>query len=232
MYLTSPPDHSSGHNTVNSKCKCNQAKYMHILFLFSWFNRLTYCWKKLYSCGPRKHKCHPFCCPEPVCTEKGFARWQNSFWGCLIIRTSMHARQLILSLPPAWQNGSAEGKTGQKTKLYTPGNHCAPWGGGNKVVIQSTLTGKVTNQLKGQLWQDIAVKVSNCGVCLQNSDQVREKFSDIKEIIFHQREKKTGNWRQSSSQGETIWWTTDVHHWKSLLCSLACGVSVWCFTSF
>jgi len=74
----------------------------------------------------------------------------------------------------------------------------------NKVVIQSALTGEVTNQLKGQLWQDIAVKVSNCGVCLQTSDQVREKFSNIKKKKNHQREKKTGNWRQSSSQGETI----------------------------
>ena len=78
------------------------------------------------------------------------------------------------------KNGSAEGKTGQKTKLYTPGNHCAPRGCGYKVVIQSALTGEVTNQLKGQLWQDIAGKVSNCGVCLQTSDQVREKFSNIK----------------------------------------------------
>ena len=33
---------------------------------------------------------------------------------------------------PHGKNGSAEGKTGQKTKLYTPGIHSAPWGGGNK----------------------------------------------------------------------------------------------------
>ena len=81
---------------------------------------------------------------------------------------------------PHGKNGSAEGKTGKKAKRYTPGNYCAPRGGGNKVVIQSTLTGEVTNRLKGQLWQDITRKVSNCGVCLQTSDHVRKKFSNIK----------------------------------------------------
>ena len=67
----------------------------------------------------------------------------------------------------------------------------------SKVVIQSALTGEVTSQLKGQQWQDIAVKVSNCGVCLRTADQVREKFSDIKKEFFI-REKRT------SSPGKTF----------------------------
>ena len=37
----------------------------------------------------------------------------------------------------------------------------------NKVIIQSTLNSEVTNQQKGQLWQDIARKGSNCGVCVR-----------------------------------------------------------------
>ena len=66
----------------------------------------------------------------------------------------------------------------------------------NKVVIQSALTGEVTNQLKGQQWQDIAGKVSNCGVCLRTADQVREKFSDIKKEFFI-REKRTSSPRKT-----------------------------------
>ena len=62
----------------------------------------------------------------------------------------------------------------------------------NKVVIQSALTGEVTNQLKGQQWQDIAVKVSNCGVCLRTADQVREKFSDIKKEFFIREKRRRG----------------------------------------
>ena len=42
----------------------------------------------------------------------------------------------------------------------------------NKVVIQSTLNSEVTNQQKGQLWQDIARKGSNRGVCVRTADQV------------------------------------------------------------
>ena len=62
----------------------------------------------------------------------------------------------------------------------------------NKVVIQSALTGEVTSQLKGQQWQDIAVKVSNCGVCLRTADQVREKFSDIKKEFFIREKRRRG----------------------------------------
>ena len=40
----------------------------------------------------------------------------------------------------------------------------------NKVIIQSTLNSEVTNQQKGQLWQDIARKGSNCGVCVRTPD--------------------------------------------------------------
>ena len=62
----------------------------------------------------------------------------------------------------------------------------------NKVVIQSALTGEVTNRLNGQLWQDIAGKLSNCGVCLRTPDQVREKFSDIKKEFFVREKRKRG----------------------------------------
>ena len=62
----------------------------------------------------------------------------------------------------------------------------------NKVVIQSALTGEVTSQLKGQQWQDIAVKVSNCGVCLRTPDQVREKFSEIKKEFFIREKRRRG----------------------------------------
>ena len=44
----------------------------------------------------------------------------------------------------------------------------------NKVIIQSTLNSEVTNQQKGQLWQDIARKGSNRGVCVRTPDQVRD----------------------------------------------------------
>ena len=53
----------------------------------------------------------------------------------------------------------------------------------NKVMIQSTLNSEVTNQQKGQLWQDIARKGSNCGVCVRTPDQVREKLSDMKKDL-------------------------------------------------
>ena len=49
----------------------------------------------------------------------------------------------------------------------------------NKVIIQSTLNSEVTSQQKGQLWQDIARKGSNCGVCVRTPDQVPEKLSDM-----------------------------------------------------
>ena len=42
----------------------------------------------------------------------------------------------------------------------------------NKVIVQSTLNSEVTNQQKGQLWQDIARKGSNRGVCVRTADQV------------------------------------------------------------
>ena len=54
----------------------------------------------------------------------------------------------------------------------------------NKLIIQSTLNSEVTNQQKGQLWQDIARKGSNCGVCVRTPDQVREKLSDMKKDFF------------------------------------------------
>ena len=180
MYLTSPPDHSSGHNTVNSKCKCNKVKYMHILFLFSWFNRLTYCWKNCIHVGQENTNVIHFVVQSLYAQKRVLLDDRTPFGVASLLEPLCMRVSWFCLFRPHGKNGSAEGKMGQKTKLYTPGNHCAPWGGGNKVVIQSTLTGKVTNQLKGQLWQDIAVKVSNCGVCLQTSDQVREKFSNIK----------------------------------------------------
>ena len=54
----------------------------------------------------------------------------------------------------------------------------------NKVIIPSTLNSEVTNQQKGQLWQDIARKGSNRGVCVRRPDQVREKLSDMKKDFF------------------------------------------------
>ena len=62
----------------------------------------------------------------------------------------------------------------------------------NKVVIQRTLTSEVTNQLKGQLWQDITGKVSNCGVCPRTHDQVCEKLSDMKKDFFIRENRKQG----------------------------------------
>ena len=60
----------------------------------------------------------------------------------------------------------------------------------NKVITQSTLNGEVTNQQKGQLWQDIARKGSNRGVCVLTADQVREKLSDMNKDFFFIEEKK------------------------------------------
>ena len=60
----------------------------------------------------------------------------------------------------------------------------------NKVIIQSTLNSEVTNQRKGQLWQDFARKGSSCGVCVRTPDQVREKLSDMKKDFFREREKE------------------------------------------
>ena len=48
----------------------------------------------------------------------------------------------------------------------------------NKVITQSTLNSEVTNQQKSQLWQDIARKGSNRGVCVRTPDQVREKLNE------------------------------------------------------
>ena len=75
----------------------------------------------------------------------------------------------------------------------------------NKVIIQSTLNSEVTNQQKSQLWQDIARKRSNRGVCVRTPDQVREKLSDMKKDFFFReggkKEKKMGNW---SRPGQTV----------------------------
>ena len=61
----------------------------------------------------------------------------------------------------------------------------------NKVIIQSTLNSEVTNQQKGQLWQDIARKGSNSGVCVRTPDQVREKLSDMKKDFFREEKNTT-----------------------------------------
>ena len=98
------------------------------------------------------------------------------------------------------------------------------------MIIQSTLNSEVTNQQKGQLWQDITRKGSNCGVCVRTPDQVREKLGDIKKDFFFREEnketkkkennnnkkqtnKKTwmGNW---SRPGQTVWRAIDVHCWQ------------------
>ena len=85
----------------------------------------------------------------------------------------------------------------------------------NKVIIgQSTLNSEVTNQQKSQLWQDIARKGSNRGVCVRTQDQVREKLSDMKKDFFFREEnnnkqkkqqqtnkQKMGNW---SRPGQTV----------------------------
>ena len=89
----------------------------------------------------------------------------------------------------------------------------------NKVIMQSTLNSEVTYQQKSQLWQDIARKGSNHGVCVRTPDQVREKLSDRKKDFFFREEKtkqkttttknkqqetnkqKMGNW---SHPGQTV----------------------------
>ena len=79
----------------------------------------------------------------------------------------------------------------------------------NKVIIQSTLNSEVTNQQKGQLWQDIARKESNRGVRVQTPDQVRKMLSDMKKFFFREENKQTtkrnkqkmGNW---SHPGQTV----------------------------
>ena len=63
----------------------------------------------------------------------------------------------------------------------------------NKVIIQSTLNGEVTNQQKSQLWQDIARNGSNRGVCVRTADQVREKLSDMKKDFFFREENNNNN---------------------------------------
>ena len=79
----------------------------------------------------------------------------------------------------------------------------------NKVIIQSTLNSEVTNQQKCQLWQDIARKGSNCGVCVQTPDQVREKLNEERLLHTERKNKQTkqetnkkmGNW---SRPGQTV----------------------------
>ena len=106
--------------------------------------------------------------------------------GFPVIKASTHARQIIQSLLPARpkkqkkkqkeREGGSVDKTGQETQLYLRRDHCAPEEvATNKVIIQSTLNSEVTSQQKGQLWQDIARKGSNCGVCVRTPDQVRGK---------------------------------------------------------
>ena len=63
----------------------------------------------------------------------------------------------------------------------------------NNVVIQSALNSEVTNQQKGQLWQDIARKGSSCSVCVRTPDQVREKLSDMNKDFFFREEIKQTN---------------------------------------
>ena len=72
----------------------------------------------------------------------------------------------------------------------------------NKVIIQSTLNSEVTNQQKGQLWQDIARKGSNCGVCVRTPDQVHEKLSDTKKDFFTHREEKKGKKRKTTTKNK------------------------------
>ena len=72
----------------------------------------------------------------------------------------------------------------------------------NKVIIQSTLNSEVTNQQKSQLWQDIARKGSNRGVCVRTADQVREKLSDMKKDFFF-REQKTKQNNNNSNKTTT-----------------------------
>ena len=62
----------------------------------------------------------------------------------------------------------------------------------NKVITQSILNSEVTNQQKGQLWQDIATttKGSSCGMCVRTPGQVREKLSDMNKDFFFREESK------------------------------------------
>ena len=83
--------------------------------------------------------------------------------GFLVIRASAHARQLIQSLLPAWQKIEdapiANGKTKQVRKpnyIHEEITVLIEDVATNKVIVQSTLNSEVTNQQKGQLWQDIA----------------------------------------------------------------------------
>ena len=69
----------------------------------------------------------------------------------------------------------------------------------NNVVIQSALNSEVTSQQKGQLWQDIARKVSSCSVCLRTPDQVREKLNDMNKGFFFREEIKQTN-KQKTKQ--------------------------------
>ena len=70
----------------------------------------------------------------------------------------------------------------------------------NKVITQSTLNSEVTNQQKGQLWQDIARKGSNRGVCVRTADQVREKLSDMKKDFFFREENNTKQQQQNKNK--------------------------------
>ena len=78
----------------------------------------------------------------------------------------------------------------------------------NKVIIQSTLNSEVTNQQKGQLWQDIARKGSNCGVCVRTPDQVREKLSDMKKDFFRERKNTKKNTQQQQETNKNKKWGT------------------------
>ena len=73
----------------------------------------------------------------------------------------------------------------------------------NKVIIPSTLNSEVTNQQNGQLWQDIARKGSNCGVCVRTPDQVREKLSDMKKDFFREEKKNTKKQRKTIQKTKT-----------------------------
>ena len=74
----------------------------------------------------------------------------------------------------------------------------------NKVIIQSILNSEVvTNQQKGQLWQDIARKGSNCGVCVQTPDYIREKLSDMKKDFFREKQKTKQNKKTKNNNNKT-----------------------------
>ena len=80
------------------------------------------------------------------------------------------------------------------------------------MIIQSTLNSEVTNQQKGQLWQDIARTGSNCGACIRTPDQVREKLSDMKkDFFFREENKETKKERkQQETNKQTKWGTGAV----------------------